>query len=60
MPQQETTMNDDRLAQGAIAAFLTVAATAIFVVYVAMPEPAASAFCLSCGGVAFILVGGRA
>lgn len=52
-------MTDDRLAQGAIAAFLTVAATAIFVVYIGMPEPAASAFCLSCGGVAFLLVSGR-
>lgn len=52
-------MTDDRLAQGGVAAFLTVAATALFVVYIGMPEPAASAFCLSCGGVAFLLVSGR-
>ncbi len=52
-------MKNDRLSQGAAAAFLTVAVTAVFVVYIAMPEPAASAFCMSCGVIAFVLVGGR-
>lgn len=52
-------MTDDRMAQGAIGAFLTAATSAVFVVYIGMPEPAASAFCLSLAAIVFILVGGR-
>lgn len=52
-------MNDNRIAEGGIAAFITAAIGALFVVYIGMPEPAASAFCLSLAGIAFILVSGR-